>query len=372
MKKIIRLFACCIPIKGYRRTCIYDLQRPKSSCFIPNDLYEILTSFPNKNIDELKAYYNHQYDDIIESYFQFLLDNEFAYELQENELDNFPPLENIWESPSEITNCIISISKEKVFSLKSILQQLSDLRCNAIQFFLPDNATTSIIKDLTNLLEGLRIFSVEFLLNYNNSLDISNLTSILDTFPRIRHIGIGNYQDKPFLEDYRISYSTNYINFQHDCGKISSHYFSISIDTFFEAKQYNSCLNRKLFIDSNGNIKNCPSSKQIYGNVQDTTLKSIIENPKFKDIWLINKDKIDVCKDCEFRYMCTDCRCFLKQSNNVYSQPYKCTYNPYIALWESENGYVPVEECGTFDKNFKFIPNHEKILLLNQKIWNND
>ena len=149
-------------------------------------------------------------------------------------------------------------------------------------------------------------------------------------------------------------------------------HFSISIDTFFEAKQYNSCLNRKLFIDSNGNIKNCPSSKQIYGNVQDTTLKSIIENPKFKDIWLINKDKIDVCKDCEFRYMCTDCRCFLKQSNNLYSQPYMCTYNPYIALWESENGYVPVEECGTFDKNFKFIPNHEKILLLNQKIWNND
>ena len=74
--------------------------------------------------------------------------------------------------------------------------------------------------------------------------------------------------------------------------------------------------------------------KQSFGNIENTTLKDAIEKPKFKDLWFINKDQIDVCKDCEFRYICPDCRGFIKDSENVYSQPAKCTYNPYICKWE--------------------------------------
>ncbi|MDR2057516.1 MAG: hypothetical protein LBP83_04405, partial [Dysgonamonadaceae bacterium] len=50
------------------------------------------------------------------------------------------------------------------------------------------------------------------------------------------------------------------------------------------------------------------------------------------------------CKDCEFRYICTDCRAYLQDSNDIYSQPAKCNYNPYIAKWAGEEGYYPVEE----------------------------
>ena len=55
-------------------------------------------------------------------------------------------------------------------------------------------------------------------------------------------------------------------------------------------------------------------------------------------------DKIIVCKDCEFRYICTDCRIFIKDNNNIYSQPLHCNYNPYIAKWEGESEYIPVEQ----------------------------
>jgi len=41
-----------------------------------------------------------------------------------------------------------------------------------------------------------------------------------------------------------------------------------------------------------------------------------------------NKDKIDVCKDCEYRYACLDCRCF-RMNEDIYSKPKKCKYNPY-------------------------------------------
>ena len=106
-----------------------------------------------------------------------------------------------------------------------------------------------------------------------------------------------------------------------------------------------------------------------YGNIKDTTLEEAINKPGFKDLWFINKDKIDVCKDCEFRYMCTDCRAFIKDPENIYSQPAKCTYNPYICLWEGQEGYVPVEECGTYSRETGFVPDKKKIAKLNKEIW---
>jgi SPASM domain peptide maturase of grasp-with-spasm system len=103
-----------------------------------------------------------------------------------------------------------------------------------------------------------------------------------------------------------------------------------NLSFFTEAQAHNTCLNRKLCIDAGGNIKNCPAMSRSFGNIKDTTLKEAIEKEGFKDLWFINKDKIDVCRDCEFRYMCMDCRCFIKDPENIYSQPAKCGYNPYI------------------------------------------
>ncbi len=87
-----------------------------------------------------------------------------------------------------------------------------------------------------------------------------------------------------------------------------------------------------------------------FGNIRNTTLAEAIEKPGFKELWFINKDKIDVCKVCEFRHMCTDCRAFIKDPENIYSQPSKCPYNPYIAKWQGEEGYVSVKECGAYTR----------------------
>ena len=111
------------------------------------------------------------------------------------------------------------------------------------------------------------------------------------------------------------------------------------------------------------------SRTKSFGNIKDTTLEEAINKPGFKDLWYICKDQIDVCKDCEFRYMCTDCRCFIKDPDNIYSQPAKCPYNPYICLWEGQEGYVPVEECGTYSRETGFVPDKERIKELNKQIW---
>jgi SPASM domain peptide maturase of grasp-with-spasm system len=101
-----------------------------------------------------------------------------------------------------------------------------------------------------------------------------------------------------------------------------------------ESLKYNSCLNNKISIDTFGNIKNCPSMKENFGNINDLTLTDAFNNNQFKKYWNIKKDDIAVCKDCEFRHICTDCRAFLETPEDIYSKPLKCGYNPYTNTWE--------------------------------------
>lgn len=165
----------------------------------------------------------------------------------------------------------------------------------------------------------------------------------------------------------RICYIKKVMDYKY-CGNIRQDMFVVNQPFFIEAHICNTCLNRKISIDRQGVVKNCPLMEQNFGNIKDYSVREIVDIPGFQDLWTISKDKIDVCKDCEYRYVCTDCRCIIKDRNNIYSQPAKCKYNPYIGRWENDNGYVPVEECGTYSPTLGFVPNHDKIEELNKTI----
>ncbi len=36
----------------------------------------------------------------------------------------------------------------------------------------------------------------------------------------------------------------------------------------------------------------------------------------------------------EFRYICTDCRAYTENPEDIYSKPLKCGYNSYTNKWE--------------------------------------
>ena len=46
---------------------------------------------------------------------------------------------------------------------------------------------------------------------------------------------------------------------------------------------------------------------------------------------------------CEHRHMCVDSRTPLK-GKCFYFFKHECKYNPYIAKWQGEEGYITVEE----------------------------
>src|SRR5690606_9314413 len=135
--------------------------------------------------------------------------------------------------------------------------------------------------------------------------------------------------------------------------------FSNNPKQAFKSMNYNSCLYKKIGIDVNGNIKNCPSLERTAGNIHDTDFASL-KNIQF-DTEFITKDEIEVCKDCEFRYVCSDCRAFTDSTTRHNARPLKCGYNPYIAKWLHESDYRTLAECGVISNEHEFRIDKDRI-----------
>ncbi len=334
------LHSNCIPIKGSKRALIFDLQRNKFK-FIPLDLFDILDS-ENRSIDFNRIIENQVDDDskeIIIEYFDFLKEQDFGFWSLHNLEHLFPKLSKEWDVPSIISNAIIDLNTLNLSYFSKIINQLVDLNCLDFQVRFFTELNLNSLKSILTQLENSKIKSIEIFFKWYNDINLDLLNSVVEKNKRVKALFIYNAPKqlksiyKSSLVGHIIFLSSPNLNVT-DCGNISPSYFAINNETYTESQQHNTCLNRKISIDVNGEIKNCPSMTKSYGNIKDTTLAEAIEKTGFKDLWFINKDKIHVCKDCEFRYICTDCRAYIENPEDIYSKPLKCGYNPYSAEWE--------------------------------------
>lgn len=104
-------------------------------------------------------------------------------------------------------------------------------------------------------------------------------------------------------------------------------------------KQYNSCWGTVVAITADGKIKPCIHSSIEIGSI-DNDLESF-DNflEKMRPYWEINKDKVERCRDCEFRYVCFDCReIAMRKSGDIYAPNPLCHYNPYTGKWGEPQG----------------------------------
>lgn len=330
----ISLFACCIPVKGARRSLICDTQR-ETFHLIPDALYELI-------INNLSLIYTKLIEGIEENehrtiyeYLDFLIANELAFVTDIPDL--FPKMNLDWKYPGQITNSIVDL-KSDVTNWHTIADQLVALNCKHIQLRIFSDIPYDILCSIIEKLDGSPVRSIEIILPQCSWINIDILDHVIKKYSRIFSVLVFNADttaDKNLqYEMGRIVFTPENIDSSLHCGKIHPLLFNINIPTFTESHHHNSCLNRKISIDTEGNIKNCPSMSQSFGNIRDTTLPQALEHPDFKKYWNVTKDQIEVCKDCEFRYICTDCRAYIENPEDMYSKPLKCGYNPYTCEWE--------------------------------------
>lgn len=113
----------------------------------------------------------------------------------------------------------------------------------------------------------------------------------------------------------------------------------ISEKIFFRNYSGNSCWQGKINISCDGYVTPCIMAGKFANkafNIKELSVNEILENylkPKF---WSISKDYVDECKDCEYRYVCKDCRPMNEENKNILSKGRNCMYNPYKGKWNRD------------------------------------
>lgn len=335
--KYLYVYADIFFCKGYKRTMMCDLKQ-KKWLFIPNDYYELilllkkhtLSSLENNNKIAIEEFYK---------FVELLLSNNYARLVDDISL--FPDIELRWETPHFIENSIIDVDENSNHDYLKIAKELQILFCKNIQFrFFCDKYIVEI-EDVIKKFVGRDFESIELVVKYSQEINEQEYLSLSSLYPSVSFIIHSAPENKFFkskLENVYpivgyVQYTKQIITSVDCCGVINkdSFVYPQTPRDFIEGIVRNKCLNGKISITISGEIKNCPSMKLSYGNIRTDSLMDVYNNKKFRKHWYIIKDKIQVCKDCEYRYVCNDCRAY---AENKFGKPTKCSYNPYLAIWE--------------------------------------
>ncbi len=114
-------------------------------------------------------------------------------------------------------------------------------------------------------------------------------------------------------------------------SKIPIEEINTTAPDFFYSQTFNPCLGHQAAIDTLGQIKPCLWYPDAVGNIKNDTVRDIILKGKLEPFWDACKNKIQSCKDCEYRYNCNDCRIHPQNASaSLLSKPRFCGYDPYL------------------------------------------
>ncbi|MDR2927675.1 MAG: grasp-with-spasm system SPASM domain peptide maturase [Cytophagaceae bacterium] len=329
------------PVKGYTRSVLLDLHRNIYK-FIPNILFSILKEHQGCSVLQIKKFYDKEAGTIIDEYFNFLLDNEF---ITLSKSIAFLTIDTEYTEPSRISNAVIEIGNTVPFQL---IAELSKANCRLVQLRFIRPVTFDFLMDVIREIAPSRINNIHVILFYSDEIK-KRWDETLNITVKLTRAYILN---APEYSEYRYGLNNSYIayclnsdiTYQLHCGTVHPKYFCVTQRMVMESLHVNSCLHKKIFVDASGNVKNCPYNETVLGNFKNQKLTDILDSDSYKSLSEIGKDNIAVCNDCEFRYICLDCRVFIDNLQDKYSRPAKCRYNPYIAKWQGQADYVPVTD----------------------------
>jgi SPASM domain peptide maturase of grasp-with-spasm system len=318
-----------MPVKGSKRAVVCDLQRNIIQP-IPLLIFEYLEQLKKIDLPEvLLDSYSKTERNTIEEYINFLYHNEFGY-FSTSHAVSINPVMPDFEEKSQVTNAIVDFNQNSTHSLESVVTQLSDLGCKAIEIRYFFHIEMDIICNALQIIHKSNLEKSEFLIQKSDEFSWERLIQLKNEYPKLSKVTISNSSDNIIYkhEDLVVIYTTEIIRNETKCGVTGELYCIADSRLFWESRHFNNCLYKKISVDKSGNIRNCPSMAESFGNISNTSLVEVVENELYRKFWTITKDVIEVCSECELRYVCQDCRAYTIHMNNPFSKPLKCRYNP--------------------------------------------
>lgn len=333
------LWGNCILTYGYKNSLIIDLQN--------NNQISIFNEFIEKNNKSKRI------KKIIHNY---LIKNSFGYISKENL--NYRPISLEWNYPFHISQLTVEIFD--IHNIEILIKKITNYNIDCILFEFIDY-NFNYIKKCIKIIQSNKIQSIQ--LNFKNLNNI-HVKKILQVFMNynLTHIYINNSFNS--IEQIQNTLIINY-------DKIPEINFIINRLFFTESIKFNPSFNRKFFIDNKLNIKNHKNDSKSDFNINSIngSLLNLSNNKLFTQLWYANKTKIRICKNCEFKNICSDSRLPIHTKNNNWYYNSECNYNPYIAKWKDEDGYKTLAECGVISNENGFSIDHDKIAEINKVLW---
>ncbi|MDQ1096462.1 MULTISPECIES: grasp-with-spasm system SPASM domain peptide maturase [Chryseobacterium] len=333
------VFSNIMITKGITRVLISDLQRNVSELY-PLELHDLIEELKACSIEDVLSNYDEESKTIVQDYLDFLLEKEFGFITQDDWDKNFPPLSYEYQDYNILSNIFIELDTIDV--LQTLQQSIENLEIKHMVIYCQRALLLEEFMEIDRMfarspLEGIEIFS-----QFHETIDNDFIHALDKNTARIYNLVFYSCEKAPFRAKNSLRFTVTFTGESlkiSSCGKVNLDYFSTNLPKVLEAVNHNSCLHKKIGIDVHGNIKNCPAMLQSYGNVKNTTLEQALNHKDFKKYWNVTKDDIKVCKDCEFRYICTDCRAYTERTDTDHdgrdiSKPLKCGYDPYTGIWE--------------------------------------
>lgn len=354
MKKIIQIFASCKVVKGYTRALIYDLGRNKIH-FIPLELADFISSLNGIYLEEFDGY---RADPIRKSYIDFLEKNEIIFSVLEKDASHFVNHVLEFDFPGHLNTAILEINVETTYSIHEAIDKLEKAGCEHIVFFSANIMDINRVQELLSFFHDTRFHQIEMITKYSTSIKINSLRELFIGEPRLRKISLHSALSNKMYSV--LGKASRIFLFQEELKsfpipKTDYGYFAINYPMFVEANVANPFYNGKIFIDGDGFTKANPYESVNFGHISKINFEEVIKSSLIQNLWKTSKDMIDICKDCELRYMCLDSRVPINATGERIYHSTECNYNPYICKWVSEEGYLSLEEIGikVSDSEFK-------------------
>lgn len=333
------LYGACIPVQGATESAICDLNR---CCYLPlsNMLFDVVDTCVSNgySVDLLKRHYKGQYDQGIDGLFKYLFEKGYGFYTYEPEL--FPRISLEWDAPYAITNAIVEVSSASTMVAKEALGQLNTVGCQAIELRVLEVLPLAVISELLQVVEQGRASCVFLYLKYSELFSFEDIANLY-----LKHSVIGQLiiHTSPNSCDFRELLP------EHMYGRIKQVKKALHVDSvdfispesmilnmrsFTEANNFNLGLNRKVSVTAKGEVKRYPSHREVFGYVGKDLIADIIKQESFQQLWNVTKDQIEVCKDCQYRYMCLDNSDIIEVKGKLVRDSI-CNFDPYQNRWNS-------------------------------------
>lgn len=245
--------------------------------------------------------------------------------------NNIPKAEIIIYSNLTLLNkkLINAIIKNNVKVVTSVYSNSKEIHDKITGYKGSFDLTISNVKRLRK--EGVYVQANSVIMNYNkDKIDeikkyLYNLTKVKSRIDIVRDVG----ESKKYL-------IPNELTEKYGRVKTKADFSIVKEEEFLRNYNGNSCWVGKVNITCDGYISPCIMGEKFINkeyNIRNNSLEELLEKYIIPEFWSISKDKIKVCKDCEYRYICKDCRPMSAEDNDIFSKGSLCNYNPYKGEW---------------------------------------